>query len=73
MCSAVVMPRAYDEDLLARQSALQDEAREVLADLDLAGLVADIGPLLITGRWPSRSGRLCSTARPPGSGPFWAT
>jgi hypothetical protein len=54
MCSAVVMPRAYDEDLLARQSALQDEAREVLADLDLAGLVADIGPLLITGRWPSR-------------------
>lgn len=41
------MSRASDEDLLARQSALQDEAQQVLADLDLAGLVGDIGPLLI--------------------------
>jgi hypothetical protein len=38
-----------DEDLLARQAALQDEARAVLAALDLAELMADIGPLLITG------------------------
>jgi hypothetical protein len=30
----------------ARQSALQDEALEVLAGLDLAALVADVGPLL---------------------------
>jgi hypothetical protein len=33
----------------ARQSPLQDEAREVLAGLDLAALVADVGPLLVTG------------------------
>jgi hypothetical protein len=39
------MSRASDEDLLARQSALQDEAQQVLADLDLAGVVGDIGPL----------------------------
>jgi hypothetical protein len=32
-----------DEDLRARQSALQDEAQEVLADLDLAAVVADTG------------------------------
>jgi hypothetical protein len=51
------MSRASDEDLLARQSALQDEAQEVLADLDLAGLVADIGPLLITGSYVS--GLMC--------------
>jgi hypothetical protein len=38
-----------DEDLLARQSALQDEARQVLAGLDLAAVVADAGPLLVTG------------------------
>ena len=43
------MSPAPDEDLLARQSALQDEAREVLAGLDLAALVADVGPLLVTG------------------------
>jgi hypothetical protein len=36
------MSQASDEELLARQSALQEEAREVLAELDLAGLVADI-------------------------------
>jgi hypothetical protein len=33
-------------DLLARQAALQAEAAELLAGLELAGLVADIGPLL---------------------------
>lgn len=38
-----------DEALLSRQSALQEEAREVLADLDLDSLTAGIGPLLITG------------------------
>src|SRR5258707_14142509 len=43
------MSPASDEDLLARQSALQDAAREVLAGLDLAALVADVGPVLVTG------------------------
>src|SRR5215469_416080 len=51
------MSRASDEDLLARQSALQDEAQEVLADLDLAGLLGDIGPLLVTGSYVS--GLMC--------------
>lgn len=43
------MLSASGEQLLTRQSALQDEARVVLAELDLAALVADIGPLLLTG------------------------
>jgi hypothetical protein len=47
------MSPASDEDLLARQSALQDEAREVLAGLDLAALVADIGLVLVTGSFVS--------------------
>ena len=41
---------ASDEELLARQCALQDEARDVLAELDLAALVANIGPLPVTGQ-----------------------
>ena len=40
---------ASDADLLARQAALQAEAAELLAGLDLAALVADIGPLLLAG------------------------
>jgi hypothetical protein len=40
---------APDGELLARQSALQAEARMVLAELDLAALVAGIGPLLLAG------------------------
>ena len=51
------MSPACDEDLLARQCALQDEARRVLGDLDLAALVADIGPLLVTGSFVS--GLMC--------------
>jgi len=51
------MASASDEDLLARQSALQDQARQVLAGLDLAALVADIGPLLVTGSFVS--GLMC--------------
>src|SRR5258708_8555548 len=43
------MSPASDEDLLARQSALQDAAREVLAGLELAALVADVGPGWVTG------------------------
>ena len=51
------MSLASDEDLLARQSMLQDEAREVLAELDLAALVAGIGPLEVTGSFVS--GLMC--------------
>lgn len=43
------MSSVTDGDLLARQAALQDRAREVLAGLDLAALTADAGPLLVTG------------------------
>jgi hypothetical protein len=46
-----------DEDLLARQDALQDRAREVLAGLDLGALTADAGPLLVTGSFVS--GLMC--------------
>ena len=48
---------ASDEELLARQSALQEEARAVLAGLDLAALVADIGPVLLAGSFVS--GLMC--------------
>ena len=51
------MSSASDEELLARQSALQAEAQEVLAGLDLAALVADIGPLVVTGSFVS--GLMC--------------
>jgi hypothetical protein len=47
--TVVVTSPASDQDLLARQSALQEEARQVLAGLDLAALVPDAGPLLVTG------------------------
>jgi hypothetical protein len=53
----LAMSPASDEDLLARQSALQAEAREVLAGLDLAALAADVGPLLVTGSFVS--GLMC--------------
>ncbi|HEX6526403.1 MAG TPA: hypothetical protein VF070_41275 [Streptosporangiaceae bacterium] len=52
-----VMSPTFEEELLARQAALQDEAREMLATLDLAALVADIGPLLVTGSFVS--GLMC--------------
>ena len=47
------MPETPDAELLARQSALQDEAREVLAGLDLAALLAPLGPLLAAGSFVS--------------------
>jgi len=52
-----VMSPSSAEDLLARQAALQDEAREVLAGLDLAALVSDVGPFLVTGSFVS--GLMC--------------
>jgi hypothetical protein len=48
-----MLPPAPDEELSARQAALQAEAAAVLADLDLAGIVADIGRLLLTGSYVS--------------------
>ena len=45
----MVVSPANDDELLVRQSALQVEAHQVLARLDLAALVADIGSPLVTG------------------------
>jgi hypothetical protein len=53
----VVISPASDDELLARQAALQDEAREVIAGLDLAALAGDAGPLLVTGSFVS--GLMC--------------
>src|SRR5512133_3615604 len=51
------MVPAEDDALLARQAALQAEAGRLLAGLDLAGLVADLGPLRPTGSYVS--GLMC--------------
>jgi hypothetical protein len=53
----VVISPASDDELLARQAALQDEAREVIAGLDLAALAGEAGPLLVTGSFVS--GLMC--------------
>jgi len=50
----VVRPPASDEELRARQSALQTEAADVLAELDLAAIA---GPVLLTGSYVS--GLMC--------------
>ena len=42
-----------DQELLARQAALQAEAAEVLAELDLDQLFADVGPVLVVGSYLS--------------------
>jgi hypothetical protein len=41
------------EDLWARQADLQAEAAAVLAELDLAAIVADVGPMLLAGSYVS--------------------
>jgi hypothetical protein len=48
-----VLSSASDEERAARQAALQAEAAEVLAGLDLAAVVADIGPMLLVGSYVS--------------------
>jgi hypothetical protein len=48
---------APDDDLWARQAALQTEAAAILADLDLAAIVADVGPMLLAGSYVS--GLMC--------------
>jgi hypothetical protein len=47
------MSAVTDEDLLARQAALQEQGRELLARLNLDALVADVGPWLVTGSFVS--------------------
>jgi len=46
-----------DEDLSARQAVLQAEAADVLASFDVAGIVADIGSIHLTGSYVS--GLMC--------------
>jgi hypothetical protein len=48
---------ASDQELFARQAALQAEAAQVLAELDLDRLVADVGPVLVVGSY--LSGLMC--------------
>jgi hypothetical protein len=52
-----VLSHASDDDLSIRQAALQAEAAEVLAELDLAAILADIGPVHLTGSYVS--GLMC--------------
>jgi hypothetical protein len=55
--SLPAMRSAPDDELRARQTALQAEAAAILAELDLAAIVADVGPLLLTGSYVS--GLMC--------------
>jgi len=52
-----VLRSAPDEDLWARQAALQTEAAAILVELDLAAIVADVGPMLLAGSYVS--GLMC--------------
>jgi hypothetical protein len=53
MNSVPVLRPAPDEDLWARQAALQAQAAAVLADLDVAAIVTDVGPMLLAGSYVS--------------------
>jgi hypothetical protein len=44
---------ASDQELLTRQASLQAEAAQVLAELDLGQLFADVGPVLVVGSYLS--------------------
>lgn len=55
--NARVLPPAPDEDLSNRQAVLHAEATEVLAELHLAAIVADTGPMHLTGSYVS--GLMC--------------
>jgi hypothetical protein len=52
-----MLTAATDQELLARQEALQTEATQVLAELDLGQLFADVGPVLVVGSY--FSGLMC--------------
>jgi hypothetical protein len=45
--------RSYETDLERRQRRLQAEAEQLLADLDLAALLAHIGPIRMAGSFVS--------------------
>lgn len=57
MNGVLLMPSAPDEDLWARQAALQTEATAILADLELSAAVTDVGPMLLAGSYVS--GLMC--------------
>jgi hypothetical protein len=44
---------ASDQELLARQAALQTEATQVLAEPDLGQRFAGVGPVLVVGSYLS--------------------
>jgi hypothetical protein len=48
---------ASDQELFARQAALQAEATQVLGELDLDRLFADVGPVVVVGSY--LSGLMC--------------
>src|SRR5262245_60615127 len=52
-----MLTSATDQELLARQAALQTEAADVLAGLDLDSLFRDVGPVLVMGSYVS--GLMC--------------
>ena len=52
-----MLTSAPDQELLARQVALQAEATQVLAELDLGQRFADVGPVLVVGSY--LSGLMC--------------
>ena len=52
-----MLTSASDQELLARQAALQAEAAQVLAELDLDDLFGDVGPVLVVGSY--LSGLMC--------------
>ncbi len=52
-----MLTSATDQELLARQAALQAEAADVLTGLDLGSLFRDVGPVLVMGSYVS--GLMC--------------
>jgi hypothetical protein len=52
-----MLTSATEHELLARQAALQAEAADVLAELDLGSLFGDVGPVLVMGSYVS--GLMC--------------
>jgi hypothetical protein len=52
-----MLTSAGDQELLVRQAALQAEAAQVLAELDLGRLFGDVGPVLVVGSY--LSGLMC--------------
>jgi hypothetical protein len=53
LTSRIVQAPASDNELAARQSALQAEAAELLEELDRTEILSDIGPVEVTGSYIS--------------------